>query len=133
MSAHLVHIVADLEGIAQGLLDDSERLIQVLEYSARRAGLSPLTSWVYKFQPSGVSAVLIISESHISIHTWPEDSFAALDILSCSDQASALKTLDLIRQQLSPTNVQVKTIERGHAAIQKGRLQRRLQGSNEHG
>lgn len=121
MTANLVHIIADFWGVSRTLLDDAEQLIRILSESASRAGLSTLTSCVHKFHPTGVSAVLIIAESHISVHTWPEEGFAALDIFSCGTEENALQALELIRQHFAPSEVQIETVTRRHIPI--GRTQ----------
>lgn len=118
-TANLVHIIADFEGVSPTLLDDTEQLIRILSDSACRVELSPLTSCVHKFHPAGVSAVLIIAESHISVHTWPEEGFAALDIFSYGAKENALQALEFIRQHFAPSEVRVETIARSRTLVRR--------------
>lgn len=129
-TANLAHIIADFEGVSRTLLDDAEQLVRILSDSARCAELSPLASCVHKFLPAGVSAVLIIAESHISIHTWPEEGFAAVDIFSCGAKDKAFKALGFIRQHLAPSEVQVEVVTRGRTLVSASKLK---VASNEHG
>lgn len=114
-SANLVHVIADFAGVSRALLDDPDQLLVILSDGARYAGLVPINSFAHKFHPWGVSAILIIAESHISIHTWPEEGFAAVDVLSCKSKESALGTLEYIRLRLMPSKVRVEIITRSSA------------------
>ncbi|MBV8915006.1 MAG: adenosylmethionine decarboxylase [Acetobacteraceae bacterium] len=76
------HLLVDLWGAEN--LDDPELIDQALRSAAIRAGATILHSHFHHFTPNGgVSGVVVLAESHISIHTWPERSFAAIDIFMC--------------------------------------------------
>ncbi len=109
----LSHITADFEGVAPELLDDGDGMLLMLTESVREAGLTPVASCMHKFSPTGVSGVVILAESHISIHTWPEQGFAAVDLLSCGSRPAALDAIEYLRQRLMPSSVRVETLPRG--------------------
>jgi S-adenosylmethionine decarboxylase proenzyme len=109
----LSHITADFEGVAPELLDDGDGMLLMLTESVREAGLTPVASCMHKFSPMGVSGVVILAESHISIHTWPEQGFAAVDLLSCGSRSAALDAIEYLRQRLMPSSVRVETLPRG--------------------
>ena len=109
----LSHITADFEGVAPELLDDGDGMLLMLTESVREAGLTPVASCMHKFSPTGVSGVVILAESHISIHTWPEQGFAAVDLLSCGSRSAALDAIEYLRQRLTPSSVRVETLPRG--------------------
>jgi len=99
------HVIAELHGCDAHLLDDAEFIKNILLKSARDTKVTVVDYVVRKFEPQGVSVVVIISESHITIHTWPELKYAALDFYTCGKEdpenavreiARALKTKNLI-------------------------------------
>ncbi|TFW29539.1 adenosylmethionine decarboxylase [Massilia horti] len=108
-----LHLLADLHGVAPALLSDAARIDALLREAAQAAGARILHSHFHHFGAGcGVTGVLLLAESHISIHTWPEDGFAAADIFMCGS-AQPERALELIEQALQPASRMVKTIERG--------------------
>ena len=74
------HIIVELHGVDPCLLDDLDRLREILIKAAVKAGASIIGEIFHKFSPHGVTGVIAVKESHISIHTWPEFGYAALDL-----------------------------------------------------
>lgn len=108
-----LHLLADLHGVAPAMLSDAARIDALLRKAARGAGARILHGHFHHFgKGMGVTGVLLLAESHISIHTWPEDGFAAADIFMCGS-AHPERALELIEQALQPTSRMVRTIERG--------------------
>jgi S-adenosylmethionine decarboxylase proenzyme len=79
------HLLLELINCDAALLNDIEYLRKVVSDTARQIGATVIKDSFYQFTPQGVSGVVIIAESHISIHTWPEYSFAAVDVFTCGD------------------------------------------------
>ena len=67
------------------LLDDAPYLERLLRDAAERARLTVVSSEFHQFSPHGVTGVLLLAESHVSIHTWPEHAYAAVDVFACDD------------------------------------------------
>ena len=107
------HIIAELNGIDPKLLDDEKYLVETLKNAARDAKLTVLSIKTHKFNPQGVSIVLVIAESHIFIHTWPEHEYAALDIFTCKDEKSTWEAYRTILEKLKPKGAQVIMLKRG--------------------
>jgi S-adenosylmethionine decarboxylase len=108
-----IHLLADLAGIDAALLGDPSAIDALLREAARAAGARILHSHFHAFGPGmGVTGVLLLAESHISIHTWPEHGFAAADIFMCGD-AQPQRALDVIAAALKPGARSVQTIVRG--------------------
>jgi S-adenosylmethionine decarboxylase len=108
-----IHLLADLHGIAPELLLDAGRIDALLREAALAAGARILHSHFHSFGPGqGVTGVLLLAESHISIHTWPEVGFAAADIFMCGAAQPQL-ALALIEESLRPQARSVRTVERG--------------------
>ncbi len=109
------HLLADLYGVAADRLTDCARIDALLRAGAEAAGARILHSHFHSFgQAMGVTGVLLLAESHISIHTWPEYGFAAADIFMCGEAQPRL-ALDVIEHALEPASSIVQTIARGAA------------------
>ena len=105
------HILVDLWGAKN--LDNQEFIDQTLNHAAEVAGATVLSSDLHQFSSSGgVSGVLILAESHISIHTWPEKEFAAIDIFMCG-KCDPYKAVAVLKEAFSPTSIQVNDQKRG--------------------
>ena len=87
-------ILADLYGCDRGILDDPEAIRAILVEAARRCGATIVDRCFHRFSPQGISGVVIIAESHLGIHTWPEHGYAAVDLFTCG---SSLRTDDCFR------------------------------------
>ena len=110
------HLLADMYGIAPDKLSDTETIESLLRHSAQAAGAHILFSHFHAFDAGkGVTGVVLLAESHITIHTWPECGFAAADIFMCG-QAQAQRALQVLQQALQATSCEVQSIRRGHAA-----------------
>ena len=105
------HVLVDLWGAKN--LDNQEFIDQTLNHAAEVAGATVLSSDLHQFSSSGgVSGVLILAESHISIHTWPEKEFAAIDIFMCG-KCDPYKAVAVLKEAFSPTSIQVNDQKRG--------------------
>lgn len=106
------HILADMHGIAAGLLNHPALLERVLRAAALEAGAEILFSHFHHFgEAQGVTGVVLLSESHISIHTWPEIGFAALDVFMCGN-AEPEKAVRHVLDQLKPDHVEQQVVNR---------------------
>ena len=108
-----VHLIVDLHG-ASGLND-----IDLIEATLRRcvdaAGATLLHIHLHHFSPNGVSGVAVLAESHISIHTWPDAGYAALDVFMCG-QALPDACIPVLREAFKAERVEVNEILRGRNA-----------------
>lgn len=108
-----IHLLADLHGIQAELLTDAGRIDTLLRDAALAAGARILHSHFHTFGPGmGITGVLLLAESHISIHTWPEVGFAAADVFMCGAARPQL-ALDVIEAALRPASRELRTVERG--------------------
>ena len=107
------HVLADFRGVAPVLLADARALEQRMTAAARAAGAQVLSAHFHRFgEGGGVTGVILLSESHISIHSWPEHRFAALDVFMCGAARPEL-ALEFLRSALAPESVHVTTVARG--------------------
>src|SRR4051794_4936421 len=107
------HLLIDFHDVAAGRLDDAELLSHLLGEAARRGGLTPLGPPVlHQFEGGGLTGYLLLSESHIAVHTYPELGFAAIDIFACGS-GDPHAALDVFRTELAPGRERVTTATRG--------------------
>jgi len=84
-----------------------------LKEAALAGGATILNSDLHHFEPNGgVSGVVILAESHITIHTWPETGYAALDVFMCGE-CDPYKAIPVLKRAFKPGNVQVIENRRG--------------------
>ena len=105
-----VHLIVDLHGAHR--LDDIEHIDSTLRRCVEVAGATLLHIHVHHFQPNGVSGVAVLAESHISIHTWPDAHYAALDVFMCGC-ADPDACIPVVREAFSASRVGVSEILRG--------------------
>jgi S-adenosylmethionine decarboxylase len=109
------HILADLYGVDAGALRDGVLLESMLRRAAHAAGARVLGSHFHSFGATdGVTGVVLLAESHISIHTWPESGLAAADIFMCGS-ADPERALALLVTELAPSRQDIKSLARGYA------------------
>jgi S-adenosylmethionine decarboxylase len=109
-----IHIIADLYGVDEELISTSEKVLSVIEESVRISGLTKISSDYFQFQPRGVSGIVLLAESHLSFHTWPEHNLVTLDIYTCGDPHHADLAFNYIVTKLSPTSIDYKKLTRGN-------------------
>ncbi len=117
------HFLVEYYGCDPELLDDENRIKDVLLEAAKRCGATVLEHSFHKFAPQGVSGVVVIAESHISIHTWPEYGYAAVDIFTCGTTVEPLVAYKYIKEALRSKETLVREIDRGEirAKVEQGK------------
>lgn len=105
------HCLLDLFDCDEKLLNDEKFLRFLLEGAANSTGAKVLQISSYKFYPQGATVICLLSESHISIHTWPEDKKAAADVYTCGNSDPKI-ACDILISGLKSTNNKLSYIER---------------------
>ena len=95
------------------VLIDRNRIRQYTLEAARHAGATVISDTFHHFKPDGVSGVVVIAESHISIHTWPEHRYAAVDVFTCGDSVDPWGVPHYLQGKLQAENVSSMEIKRG--------------------
>ena len=93
-------------------LDNVEFLAEVLKTAAQKMGSKIIKTISHKFSPSGVTIIIILAETHISIHTWPEHKYAALDIFICSEKIDPEIGWQAVKDLLLPSSFEVRKMIR---------------------
>jgi len=107
------HIIIECSGCNPEILNNLEAVKRILTEAAIAAKAEVKERAFYRFAPQGVSGVVVISESHLSIHTWPEYGYAALDIYTCGDKAMPWKACLYAAREFQTTNIKITEIRRG--------------------
>ncbi len=107
------HVLLELKDCDPQLLNDLPYIRQELLNAALKVGAHVVGESFHQFAPQGVTGILSIAESHISIHTWPEFGYAASDIFTCGDQTMPERAAESIIQALRCQDPQITQIRRG--------------------
>lgn len=108
------HFIFDLYGCNFELLNDRTLLEDILLKSADAASMEVLHSHFHEFEPHGITGLVLLSTSHISVHTWPEHGYGAFDVFSCSDSEQTMRAVEYITDKISHERKEISKIERGY-------------------
>ncbi|KEF41937.1 MAG: S-adenosylmethionine decarboxylase [Cyanobium sp. CACIAM 14] len=95
------HCILELYDCDCARLDDEAFLRDTITTAAKRAGATLLNLITHRFEPQGVTGLALLAESHISIHTWPESGYAAVDVFTCGDHTMPEKACEVLREELA--------------------------------
>ncbi|NOY88900.1 MAG: S-adenosylmethionine decarboxylase proenzyme [FCB group bacterium] len=107
------HLIVELVGCHRPTLDNLEQLEKYLKESVRQSGATIVESVFHRYNPQGVSGVIVIAESHISIHTWPEYGYAAVDFFTCGETVDPYKAYEYIKRNLQAQDAHLTELKRG--------------------
>lgn len=109
------HILLELSGCPGKLLNNAAYIEQTFETAVQIAGANVIARVSHHFAPTGVSVVFVLSESHLSIHTWPDQGYAAIDCYTCGkcDSEGACRH---IAQELEARDLHLTVVDRGLSA-----------------
>jgi S-adenosylmethionine decarboxylase len=107
------HIVCELSGCHPALLSDITGIAAMMNAAATAAGATIMESAFHRFEPQGVSGTVILAESHLSIHTWPEMGYAAMDFYTCGEHTDPWLACDYAARTLAAKSVLATELKRG--------------------
>jgi S-adenosylmethionine decarboxylase len=107
------HIIAEFYGVPSHLIERADTVKRILDRAIAKSKLKRISSHFYQFKPFGVTCVYLLRESHISIHTWPEYSYVALDLFTCGSKDKLEVCFKALIASFSPKKVIKKLIKRG--------------------
>jgi S-adenosylmethionine decarboxylase len=113
------HLLLELMDCNHDLLNNIDFLRKSLSDVATQIGATVIKDSFYQFTPQGVSGVVIIAESHISIHTWPEYNFAAVDVFTCGDVIQPRDAVKPLAEKLKAKSTTYIELNRGILAGNK--------------
>ncbi len=107
------HLLAELTDCQSPVLENITELEKAMKEAAERSGATVVNSVFHRYNPQGLSGIVVIAESHISIHTWPEYKYAAVDCFTCGSHVDPRKALEYLGQVLKCGAMQVRDLNRG--------------------
>ena len=107
------HILAEFNGCNRSILNDAAKVETLMVHAALEAGAEVREVAFHKFSPQGVSGVVVISESHLAIHTWPELGYAAVDVFTCGERVDPWDACRYLVDKLQATDVDATEVKRG--------------------
>jgi S-adenosylmethionine decarboxylase len=111
------HVAADLWGVSFDTLNDVHTLQSQLIEAAEVSQASVLSVQAKQFEPQGATVLLLLAESHLSIHTYPEKGFAAIDCYTCGDTVDPQSAIAYLIEALQPERTHIKKLIRGMGEI----------------
>ena len=115
------HCVFELEGGDPLLLDNEDFIKNALMEAAAEANATLLSTVSHKFEPQGVTAIALLSESHISIHTWPEERYAAIDCFSCGSHTDPEAACRNLQAAFGSKSGSMQILTRKHTELSRDR------------
>jgi S-adenosylmethionine decarboxylase len=106
-------IVAELYGVKKELILEKNKVKEIIDFVIENSKLNKVGEIYKQFEPYGVTAVVLLAESHLALHIWPEYNLVNLDIFACGDFKKAEKAFDLFLEKLKPYNFKKQIIDRG--------------------
>lgn len=106
-----IHIVADFWFPKN--VKNTKELKRLLLKAAKASNSTPLEISLHAFSPQGLTGVVLVAESHIAIHTWPEIKYMALDIFTCGENVKPRIALEFLQKELQPKKVVIRELKRG--------------------
>lgn len=107
------HWLIELSHCNPSTLNSQAQIEKILLEAAQIAKVTVIKSVFHKFAPQGISGVVVIAESHLTIHTWPEHEYAAIDLFSCTDKIRFSEMLDFLSHTFEARSTQLQKITRG--------------------
>jgi len=107
------HILVEFLGCSPDILNDVSLIETAMVNAAQKAGATVIQSTFHHFSPFGVSGVVVIQESHLAIHTWPEYQYAAVDLFTCGESVDSWISFDLLKKAFEAKNQSLIEMHRG--------------------
>lgn len=107
------HLITDMYGCNSSQLSDSDFLKEVMLTAIKEANMTLLDFSCQAFQPQGLTAVALLAESHMTIHTYPEIGYAAIDVFTCGDHSHPERAIAVWKKLLHPEKTKTTHVRRG--------------------
>lgn len=107
------HVIAEFYECDYETINNHELVEDIMLKSVDLSGATTIKSVFHRFSPYGVSGVVVVSESHFAIHTWPEYGYCAVDVFTCGDLIDNQAALDYLKEKFGSKNVSIVEMKRG--------------------
>lgn len=116
------HLLIEFYDCDQRIIGNVQQVENIMVLAAKATKANIVDVVFHTFNPQGVSGVIVIAESHLAIHTWPEFNFASVDIYTCGEVINPWKALTILKRSFKAKNMNVLEIKRGILNIPSRRL-----------
>lgn len=106
-------LLVEFYGCDSTALNDKELVRLALKQAAVKAGATVVADVFHEFNPHGISGVVVIAESHLAIHTWPEFGFAAVDLFTCGEEIHPDQAMKYLQKEFKADRVSIMELKRG--------------------
>ena len=106
-------ILVEFYGCNEAVLTDTANIREVMLEGTRRSGATIISDDFHTFSPHGVSGVVVIAESHVAIHTWPEFGYAAIDIFTCGETIDPWAVMRYLEAEFGASSISSMELKRG--------------------
>jgi S-adenosylmethionine decarboxylase len=106
------HYICDLSNCNRDILFDSEQAYKLFSRAVRGSGLTVVDEGFYKFSPHGFTCFLLLSESHASLHAWPEYGYCAIDLFTCAIGKDLIPLIQQIKEVFGADNFSLRKLDR---------------------
>ena len=107
------HLIIEFFQCDRNILNELKTLENHLLAAVELSGATVIQPFFHQFAPHGITGVVVVAESHFSLHTWPEYGYCALDIFTCGDNVDGHKALNYLKQSLKAASTSVMEVKRG--------------------
>lgn len=108
------HIIVDLVGCDAATMESANHMKDIFHIAAEKAGCHIVSEHAHEFEPYGISGVIILSESHISFHSYQEYNYIAIDLFYCSDEVKISKAIEILKDFFSAQYMAILALDRGN-------------------
>jgi len=106
-----IHLIAEFWN--GKIIEDPKKIKRILTEAVKKSNNTPLEIAIHKFSPQGITGVVLLAESHVALHSWPEINYLAIDIFTCGTKAIPHKALEHFKKVFQPKKVRVIEVKRG--------------------
>lgn len=124
------HLLVEYYNCNPEILDDVAGIEKHMNDAALACGATIVQSTFHRFQPWGVSGVVVIAESHLAIHTWPEYGYASVDLYTCGEDIQPDAAYHFLKEALQAELTETQFLKRGNLDLIKERLEKRMNAAD---
>ena len=108
-----VHYIVDLDNVEKDLVTDNDKLTRICDQSLERGEATILDKMIHHFEPHGLTLLYLLSESHFSMHTWPEHQKIRLDFFTCEqNESKCISVIDHLKSEFESTSMKINILRR---------------------
>lgn len=116
------HVLVEFYNCNPELLNELQFVENSMNAAAKACNATIVQSCFHRFMPHGISGVVVIAESHLAIHTWPEYHYASVDLFTCGEEIDPMLAFESLKQDFQAATAEIQLIHRGNLKVIQSRL-----------